>query len=106
MEEEKKERRYAFFQHRDCEMFPCHQGVPEEEFNCLFCYCPLYCLGTACGGDWSYTARGVKSCVGCSFPHRREHYDAILGRFPELQRLAAQKTEMGSGLNEKGETKR
>ena len=90
MEEEKKERRYAFFQHRDCEMFPCHQGVPEEDFNCLFCYCPLYCLGPGCGGNWTYTSRGVKSCAGCAFPHRRENYDAVLRRFPELQRLAAQ----------------
>ena len=37
--------RYRFFQHRACEFFPCHKGVEEEQFSCLFCYCPLYALG-------------------------------------------------------------
>ena len=32
---------YTWFQNRDCEYFPCHKDVKEEEFNCLFCYCPL-----------------------------------------------------------------
>ena len=31
----------CFFQNRPCEYFPCHKGIPEEAFNCLFCYCPL-----------------------------------------------------------------
>ena len=44
---------YQFFQNRDCEFFPCHQGVRKEDFNCLFCYCPLYALGEDCGGDCS-----------------------------------------------------
>ena len=38
-------RNYSFMQNRDCEYFPCHAGVSEEDFNCLFCYCPLYALG-------------------------------------------------------------
>ena len=87
---EKKTRRYAFFQNRECEMFPCHEGISAEEFNCLFCYCPLYCLGPGCGGSWTYTDRGVKSCADCTFPHRRENYDAVLRCFPELQRMVAQ----------------
>ena len=37
---------YAFFQNRDCEYFPCHKVKDEENFNCLFCYCPLYALGS------------------------------------------------------------
>ena len=45
---EDKSRNYAFFQHKDCEFFPCHRGLDPEEFNCLFCYCPLYCLGETC----------------------------------------------------------
>ena len=40
---------YQFFQNRQCEYFPCHEVEKEEDFNCLFCYCPLYqkerCLG-------------------------------------------------------------
>lgn len=84
-------RRYAFFQHRECENFPCHKGIPEEEFNCLFCYCPLYTLGPDCGGNFHYTKRGIKSCVDCGFPHWKKNYDSVTGRFPDLAVLAARK---------------
>lgn len=84
---------YAFFQNRSCEYFPCHPDVAEEDFNCLFCYCPLYALGEACGGNFTYTDRGVKSCVNCSFPHRRENYAALLRRFPELNALAGKRED-------------
>ena len=50
---ERETRHYMFFQNKECEMFPCHTGVPEESFNCLFCYCPLYALGEACGGSFT-----------------------------------------------------
>ena len=43
-----EERHYAFFQNRACEFFPCHKGADAENFNCLFCYCPLYALGGNC----------------------------------------------------------
>ena len=84
---------YQFFQNRECEYFPCHKGVPEEDFNCLFCYCPLYTLGDKCGGSFTYTEAGIKSCEGCSFPHRRENYAALLKHFPELRALAARREE-------------
>ncbi len=87
------EKRYAFFQHRSCEYFPCHEGVPEEDFNCLFCYCPLYTLGKACGGACVFLPDGVKSCENCAFPHRRENYGAVTARFPELAALAARGRE-------------
>ena len=85
------EMHYSFFQNRDCEYVPCHEGVAEEDFNCLFCYCPLYALGEDCGGGYLYTENGVKSCERCAFPHRRENYAALLKRFPELAALAARK---------------
>ncbi len=87
------EKRYRFFQHRECEYFPCHTGVAEEDFNCLFCYCPLYTLGEACGGNFEYTDSGVKSCSNCSFPHKRANYDALMARFPEISRLAGKRKE-------------
>ena len=46
--------RYACFTHRECEYFPCHPGAEPDNFNCLFCYCPLYPLGAACGGAVIY----------------------------------------------------
>ena len=75
---------YAYFQNRDCEFFPCHKGASEENFNCLFCYCPLYALGRACGGNFCYTESGIKDCSNCMVPHRRENYGKILDRFGEL----------------------
>ena len=81
---------YQFFQNRECEFFPCHSGVAEQDFNCLFCYCPLYTLGDKCGGSFVYTDKGIKSCEACSFPHHRERYAAVLKRFPELSDLAKQ----------------
>ena len=85
------EKHYSFFQNRDCKFFPRHEGVPEEDFNCLFCYCPLYALGEDCGGGYVYTEKGVKSCEHCAFPHRRENYGQLLKRFGELAALAAKK---------------
>ncbi len=78
----------GFFQNRACKSFPCHKGVASEEFNCLFCYCPLYALGAKCGGDFHYTEKGVKSCVDCAFPHRRESYEKVLARWPEIAAMA------------------
>ena len=54
---------YDFFQNRECEYFPCHTGLDPEEFNCLFCYCPLYALKDKCGGNFRYTKNGIKCNV-------------------------------------------
>ena len=74
-----------FFQNRECPYFPCHTGVPEAEFNCLFCYCPLYTLGRQCGGNCMYTEKNIKSCKDCTFPHRRENYEKVTARFEEIK---------------------
>lgn len=84
-------RHYAFFQHRDCEYFPCHTGLDPGDFNCLFCYCPLYCLGESCGGDFRYLENGVKDCTGCTFPHIKENYSRVIDRFPEIREKARKK---------------
>lgn len=76
---------YPFFSHESCEYFPCHEGIAPDEFNCLFCYCPLYALGSRCGGDFIYTDAGIKDCSACTLPHRAdagtrlvmEHYDEL-----------------------------
>ena len=81
----------GFFQNRACPHFPCHKGVAEDDFNCLFCYCPLYALGDQCGGGFAYTDSGVKSCADCAFPHRRDNYRKVLARWPEISRLAEKK---------------
>ena len=68
---------FSFFSNRDCEYFPCHADADPDNFNCLFCYCPLYCLGERCGGNFHYTESGVKDCSGCLVPHRRDSYGHI-----------------------------
>jgi len=75
---------FNFYQNRDCEYFPCHTGVPEEEFNCLFCYCPLYALGKKCGGNCRYIEEEIKDCSQCVFPHVRRNYLAVITRFEKI----------------------
>lgn len=79
--------KYRFFQHGACEFFPCHKTDRPEDFNCLFCYCPLYALGRKCGGNFRYLENGVKDCSDCLIPHERGNYDLIVGRFAEIAAL-------------------
>lgn len=77
---------YRFFNHTACEFYPCHD-MPAEDLNCLFCFCPLYRLGEACGGNFSYiesvNGARIKDCSACTLPHRRENYDYIMRRVAE-----------------------
>lgn len=69
---------YCFFENRDCEYFPCHKGL--KDFNCLFCYCPLYAQ-ERCPGKYEYievNGRQIKSCMDCIFPHLPENYNKII----------------------------
>ena len=59
------DQKYMFFSHRECEYFPCHLGADPENFNCLFCYCPLYPLGEGCGGRFAVLPGGRKDRSGC-----------------------------------------
>ena len=83
----REEGRYAYFSHRECEYFPCHPGADPENFNCLFCYCPLYALGERCGGNYRYTDKGIKDCTQSLIPHDRKNYRMITGRFAEIAAL-------------------
>ena len=65
-------------------MFPCHKTDDPENFNCLFCFCPLYFSGEKCGGNFHYNAKGRKSCVECTFPHKKENYDLLMNKIREL----------------------
>ena len=75
---------YNFMSNEACEYFPCHKGVEVGEFNCLFCYCPLYALGEDCGGNFTYTREGIKDCSGCLIPHQAGSYEYIAARCGEL----------------------
>ena len=82
---------YSYFQNAQCEFFPCHKGANKENFNCLFCYCPLYALGEKCGGSFTYTPEGYKDCSDCLVPHKRENYDRIIARYADIAELAKRK---------------
>ena len=86
-----EERHYAFFQNRDCEYFPCHQTQHPENFNCLFCYCPLYALGENCGGNFKYTQDGIKDCSDCLVPHKKKNYEYIMNKFMDIVEVAKRK---------------
>ena len=71
---------HRFFENKECKYFPCHEGV--DDFNCLFCYCPLYQLEN-CPGNPIYKEkedRKIKVCKNCTFPHKPENYDVVVGR--------------------------
>ncbi len=70
---------YKFFSHKKCEFFPCHKTDNADNFNCLFCYCPLYPLED-CGGNYSILANKIKDCSECMLPHNRGNYDYIISR--------------------------
>jgi len=68
----------CFFENRECEYFPCHEGL--EHFNCMFCYCPLYgrehCPGNPKYIEWE--GKKIKSCENCTFPHQPENYEVMM----------------------------
>ena len=83
---------YKYFQNKDCEFFPCHENIKEEDFNCLFCYCPLYGLKEACGGNFVYLDNGIKDCSGCTIPHAStKGYDFIMKRVNDVIDLGKKK---------------
>lgn len=75
---------FSCFTNTKCEYFPCHEGADPEQFNCLFCYCPLYTLGQDCEGKYTYLENGVKDCSNCLIPHIPQNYGYIIERFQEL----------------------
>ena len=89
--DKRHENNASFFRNTDCEYFPCHEGVDEAEFNCLFCYCPLYALGPYCGGNFSYSEHGSKVCTKCTMLHRGEDGAAIVKERYHLLKMLARK---------------
>jgi len=62
-------RAFKGFTNRECEFFPCHT-IKRNEFNCLFCYCPLAKL--QCPGPYK-VLKGkygiIKDCSNCTLNH-------------------------------------
>ena len=75
-----EQKHFSFFQNKECEYFPCHDGMEEEQLNCLFCYCPLYMLGKECGGSPTFLESGRKDCSTCILPHVADNYAEVMER--------------------------
>ncbi|NLV88363.1 MAG: metal-binding protein [Tissierellia bacterium] len=75
------ENSYRFYRNLDCSYFPCHKVENIEDFNCMFCYCPLYLL-EECGGNY-VDYHGIKDCSNCLVPHRPKGYDHINAKLME-----------------------
>jgi len=75
---------YRFFSNLECKYFPCHTIPDGNDYNCLFCYCPLYFLGENCGGNFKYSGeKNVKDCSDCYLPHIPEYYETIISKLKE-----------------------
>jgi Zn-finger protein len=68
---------YKFFQNKTCEYFACHKTENIENFNCLFCFCPLYTIKN-CGGNFKILKNGIKDCTNCLIPHY--NYDYVIDK--------------------------
>ena len=79
------EQSYRFFENKECKYFPCHKGL--EEFNCLFCYCPMYPIKDCPGKPQFVEKKGknIKVCTNCTFPHQPENYDRIVKILKEFE---------------------
>jgi Zn-finger protein len=73
---------------RACYYYPCHQNIPESEYDCRMCYCEFYeeCSNlelTELGGYWLHyrdqnnVPRKVWACENCTILHYRRVYEKV-----------------------------
>ena len=56
-----------YFCNTKCRYYPCHSGAEREtDFNCLFCYCPLYPFDDCPGTFEMSTGKGCQELHGLS----------------------------------------
>ena len=72
---------WKHLQDKKCEFYTCHKDIPEEKFNCRFCYCPAYLI-TNCPGIESGVAiileNGWKDCSNCTINHNIDTFNIII----------------------------
>lgn len=81
---------YKFVQNKNCEYFPCHQLNNQDDFNCLFCFCPLYMLKDKCGGNFTYN-HGTKDCSDCTLPHGKGAYAYVMSKMDKVIKIGSEK---------------
>ncbi|MDD4804388.1 MAG: cysteine-rich small domain-containing protein [Candidatus Pacebacteria bacterium] len=74
---------HKFFANKDCKYYPCHPSYSchslKDNFNCLFCFCPLYSHNN-CGGNYIILSNGIKDCSNCLLPHNPNSYQYIINK--------------------------
>lgn len=81
-----------YYKNIECEYFPCHENAGED-FNCMFCFCPLYPLGDKCGGNFEYIDDKIKNCSNCLIPHSKDGYEYISKKLREVSEIAKNNRE-------------
>ena len=83
---------FNFYQNTDCRYFPCHGkepgtgSVPVEDFNCLFCYCPLMHVPN-CGGNYTIMENGFKDCMKCTRNHDKDSWKFVISRLRDIMEV-------------------
>ena len=83
-ETEWRGKHFSCFRNEECEYYPCHEDINQEDFNCLFCYCPLYVLAGKCGGNPIILEDGTLDCSKCLKPHIKDNYGTIIQQLKEI----------------------
>ena len=81
---------YKFSQNNKCEYFPCHKVENKDDFNCLFCFCPLYLLKNKCGGNFKYT-NDFKDCSDCKIPHSKGAYKFVMSKMSLVTQMGSER---------------
>ena len=82
------ENNHKYFINRNCKYFPCHKILDDNDFNCMFCFCPLYSFGSECGGNFKFSGeKKIKNCIDCILPHKPEYYSIIMEKLKERNKL-------------------
>jgi Zn-finger protein len=86
-----------FNQNLNCPYFPCHKGIPVEQFNCKHCYCPLYFIyPDNCGGQFTILPSGVKDCSKCTLPHAPGGHEYVVRKLKEYFSLQQAERDEGT----------
>ena len=81
---------YKFFQNTKSQYFPCHKTKDKAEFNCLFCFCPLFMLKDKCGGNFKYT-NGVKDCSDCTITHGKKAHEYVMSKMGAIIKIGSER---------------
>ena len=85
----------TFFQNKECKYFPCHKVKDEAEFNCMFCYCPLYTLGDKCGGNFVILENDIKDCSNCTLCHGKNGAEYVFSKFEQISEIEKKNRKEG-----------